>query len=170
VEADPETPCYPVLASVHVEEPRQLTSDCPAEVVLTRPRLRWFDRVRKYKVAINGVTTGHTISNGEAIRFALPPGTHNLAMRIDWTGSRPLTLTLGSGEVCHLTVERLGDLFSTEQYLRLTQQEKGRCRYSLKGWQAAIPSVRVVASVPGRPSGGERGGPDWFAGDGRPCG
>ncbi len=40
------------------EEPRQLTSDCPAEVVLTRPRLRWFDRVRKYKVVVNGVGLG----------------------------------------------------------------------------------------------------------------
>jgi hypothetical protein len=45
-------------------------------------------------------------------------------MAIDWTGSKPLSLslTLRSGEVCHLTVERPGDLFSTDQYLRLTQQ------------------------------------------------
>ena len=97
-------------------------SEPPAEVVLTRPRLRWFDRVRKYSVVVNGVTTGHTISNGETIRLRLPPGEHNVAMKIDWTGSKPLTLSLRSGEVCHLMVERPGDMFSTDGYLRLTRQ------------------------------------------------
>lgn len=104
------------------EEPHQSTSDRPAEVVLTRPKLRWFDRARKYKVVLNGVTTGLTVSNGETIRLTLPPGSHSVAMKIDWTGSKPLTVTLGAGDVCRLTVERPGDLFSSDRYLRLVPQ------------------------------------------------
>jgi hypothetical protein len=97
-------------------------SEPPAEIILTRPRLRCFDRVRKYSLVVNGVATGHTISNGETIRMQLPPGEHNVAMKIDWTGSEPLTLSLRPGEVCRLVVERPGDMFSTDGYLRLTRQ------------------------------------------------
>lgn len=73
-------------------------------------------------MVVNGVTTRHTISNGETIRPPLPPGEQTLAMKIDWTGSKPLTLSLRSGELCHLRVELSGDMFSTDRYLRLTRQ------------------------------------------------
>jgi hypothetical protein len=50
------------------------------------------DRIRKYKVVIDGVVVGH-ISNGETKEFSVSPGRHHLCMKIDWCGSKPVEFT-----------------------------------------------------------------------------
>lgn len=50
------------------------------------------DRVRKYKVVIDGAVAGF-ISSGETKEFAVSPGRHSLYMKIDWCGSKPVEFT-----------------------------------------------------------------------------
>jgi hypothetical protein len=55
------------------------------------------DRIRKYKVVIDGALAGY-ISNGETKEFAVSPGRHGLCMKIDWCGSKPLEFTVAEGD------------------------------------------------------------------------
>jgi len=50
------------------------------------------DRIRKYKVVVDGAVVGH-ISNGETKEFPVSPGHHYLCMKIDWCGSKPVEFT-----------------------------------------------------------------------------
>jgi hypothetical protein len=51
------------------------------------------DRIRKYKVVIDGAVVG-LVSNGETKEFAVSPGHHRLYMKIDWCGSKPVEFTV----------------------------------------------------------------------------
>ncbi len=104
------------------EPPQQPTGDRSAQIVLTRPARAWVDRFRSYKVVVDGVPTGDSIRNGETISLSLTPGIHNLAVKIDWSGSKPLPLELRAAEIRRLKVEWRGDIFSTDGYLRLSEQ------------------------------------------------
>jgi hypothetical protein len=50
------------------------------------------DRIRKYKVVIDGVVVGH-VSNGETKEFPVSAGCHHLCMKIDWCGSKLIEFT-----------------------------------------------------------------------------
>lgn len=57
-----------------------------AEIVVRRPKA-WQDKLRAYKIVIDGEGVG-TIREGEEKRFAVSPGNHILRLTIDWKGSR----------------------------------------------------------------------------------
>ncbi len=49
----------------------------------------WTDRLRAYKVILDGNTLGE-IGNGEEREFKVPAGKHTLKMKIDWCGSNTI--------------------------------------------------------------------------------
>ena len=50
------------------------------------------DRARKYQVVVDEAVVGQ-VSNGETKEFSLSPGHHEVRMKIDWCGSRPVEFT-----------------------------------------------------------------------------
>jgi hypothetical protein len=50
------------------------------------------DRIRKYKVVLDGAVAGH-VSNEKTKTFSVSPGHHHLRMKIDWCGSKPVEFT-----------------------------------------------------------------------------
>ena len=56
------------------------------------------DRLRAYKVVVDGDTTGE-IRNGETKEFPISGGQHNLALKIDWCGSKTIQFAVVEGDV-----------------------------------------------------------------------
>ena len=55
------------------------------------------DRLRRYRILLDGVAVGQLLQ-GEALSVAVEPGRHELQARIDWCGSRPLSLEVGAAD------------------------------------------------------------------------
>jgi capsid portal protein len=53
------------------------------------------DRLRKYKVLLDGKTIG-AIANGETKSFEVKPGDHSLFLKIDWARSNKLDFSLST--------------------------------------------------------------------------
>lgn len=68
-----------------------------SKIQIARAANRWVDRGRAYKVFINGETVGE-VRRGESRSFEVPPGRHQLRLKIDWTSSNTLDCELGAGE------------------------------------------------------------------------
>jgi hypothetical protein len=60
-------------------------------ITITRDRPLRRDRLRRYRVLIDGEPAGW-IRRGTTEGFEVTPGQHVVQMRIDWCGSPPLTL------------------------------------------------------------------------------
>ena len=89
------------------------------------------DRLRKYAIVLDGQKVGE-LSDGETSRIPVSPGPHELAVRIDWCGSKPLRFTVGENETATFRVEsnlRGGRIlagiwyvaFARDSYLKLVQ-------------------------------------------------
>ncbi len=59
------------------------------------------DRLRAYKVRVDGVEAG-TVRCNSTVEIALQPGTHKVAVAIDWCGSNQLEITASEGETVEL--------------------------------------------------------------------
>jgi hypothetical protein len=68
-----------------------------AEIVLTRPAGYRTDRLRPYRVIIDDKKVG-AIKPGETEVFSLPPGSHELQLKIDWASSEKLQVDLGDDD------------------------------------------------------------------------
>jgi hypothetical protein len=68
-----------------------------AQIQIGRVRNRWLDRGRAYKVLIDGEMVGE-VRHGESRGFQVPPGRHQLRLRIDWTSSQTLDCDLSAGD------------------------------------------------------------------------
>jgi hypothetical protein len=66
-------------------------------VRIKRGSSEWRDRLRKYKVVLDGVVVAK-LRNGEKSELAVPAGRHSLEIRIDWTGSDVAEFTVADGE------------------------------------------------------------------------
>jgi hypothetical protein len=83
---------------------------------------------RRYKVHIDGVERGR-LAAGEEIAVEVPSGSHEVQVRIDWTGSALVTVTLGEGETASFAVAPAADtqfgqfkaIFRRQGYLNLTR-------------------------------------------------
>ena len=69
-----------------------MNDNCEAHVRLIRPD-SWRGRLSAYKVIIDGKKQG-TIKNDETRKFEISPGRHRVQVRINWTGSRPLDISV----------------------------------------------------------------------------
>jgi hypothetical protein len=56
------------------------------------------DRARSYTVVIDGIAVGK-VRNGETKQFEVSAGDHELRMKIDWCGSRPIHFSVPEGGV-----------------------------------------------------------------------
>ena len=72
------------------------------KLVLTR-KSEWLNRLRGYKVFIDGVKTG-VVRNGDTEEFLLQPGTHTLTCKVDWCSSRDYKFEVNEGEVAYAHV------------------------------------------------------------------
>jgi hypothetical protein len=69
-----------------------------AVVRIRREASPWKDRLRKYKVLIDGAVVAR-LRNGEESEFSVPAGRHSIEVRIDWTGSDVVDFTADNGEI-----------------------------------------------------------------------
>jgi hypothetical protein len=84
------------LTSLHRRRPRRLgypIGHKSATIRVEREDVPWADRRRRYKVLIDGDPVGH-VGRGEAAAFPVMPGRHQVALKLDWAGSRPITVDL----------------------------------------------------------------------------
>ena len=71
------------------------------KIEVTRSAKKWPDRLRAYKVVINGQVVGD-LRQGDAIHAPVEAGRHDVWITIDWCRSPAVTLDLGAGEVARL--------------------------------------------------------------------
>lgn len=96
-------------------------------VTISRPRTRWLDRLRAYRLVVDGAVKGE-IRAGEEQSFAVAPGRHWVQGRIDWTGSPRLEFEVGPGETVRLRLAPRANpltglwfVFGSTRWLRLTR-------------------------------------------------
>jgi hypothetical protein len=56
--------------------------------------------MRRYFVLIDGTKVG-ALREGETATFDVPPGSHEVRIKIDWVGSRSAAVRLAEGEIAH---------------------------------------------------------------------
>ena len=83
---------------------RRAPADChtwpvngEAYVEIERDANLWRDRVRAYRVYIDGTETGR-IRRGSTWKLAIPPGPHHVRLSIDWGRSRQVDFDVQPGE------------------------------------------------------------------------
>lgn len=74
----------------------QKTADGTGTIVVTREAHSFSDRVRAYKVVIDGEVVGK-VRNGKSASFTVAPGQHRVRMKIDWSGSPELVVPVHAG-------------------------------------------------------------------------
>jgi hypothetical protein len=72
-----------------------------ARIHLHRRRSKWADRIRAYKVTIDGQRVG-AIRNGQHESYEVPPGQHVVQLQVDWARSQPWGVNLAAGQEAHL--------------------------------------------------------------------
>jgi hypothetical protein len=98
-----------------------------ATIVVNRTSAPWRDRKRAYKLLVDGHVAGE-VRDSQEVRHTVTPGTHTVAMKIDWSGSDTLSVTLGSGETAWFVCEpasssamALRDLLSRRAWVSLRE-------------------------------------------------
>jgi len=64
--------------------------------ILVRRSAAWGDKLRSYRIIIDGEHAGIVGENSEA-RIAVKPGRHTVRLQIDWCWSPPLELDIAAG-------------------------------------------------------------------------
>ena len=96
-----------------------------AEVRVRRPPGGLRDRWRSYSVLVDGRCSGR-LRRGGTVTVPVAPGPHVVQVRIDWTGSEEVTVTVADGEVVSLTaspgtpIGTFAELPSRTRWVRLT--------------------------------------------------
>jgi hypothetical protein len=72
-----------------------------AEIVVTRPDERWANRVRSYKIVVDGQVLA-SLRRGEDAAVAVAAGHHTVRAKIDWGRSRDVDLDLGENDRAYL--------------------------------------------------------------------
>jgi len=70
--------------------------DCMPLVTIIRDA-GYVDRLRAYQIMIDGQTVGE-LKNGEIKQFSVPAGQHQLAVKVDWCGSKRVHFKIAEGE------------------------------------------------------------------------
>ena len=68
-----------------------------AYVEVKRDANLWRDRIRAYRIFLDGTEAGR-VRRGATCRLAVPPGPHRLRMAIDWGRSREVGFAVQPGE------------------------------------------------------------------------
>jgi hypothetical protein len=73
-----------------------------AELTVSRSPQRWPDRLRGYRLVVDGKSVA-SLKRGQSVSVPVQPGHHRIWMRIDWCRSRILDVELGDNERVVLT-------------------------------------------------------------------
>ncbi len=96
----------------------------PSVIAFYRPPGVWRDRLRAYRLVVNGVQVG-AIRRGQVVRVAVQPGRHHVRAEIDWTGSPWAAVDVPAGSEVRVQVEPAGNalmiwqMFGADSWLRL---------------------------------------------------
>jgi hypothetical protein len=75
-----------------------------ARIQICRRRTPWTDRLRTYKVRIDGEEVGD-LQHGDEQTFEVQPGRHEIQLAVDWGRSQPVQLELAGEDqaqlLCH---------------------------------------------------------------------
>jgi hypothetical protein len=72
------------------------------ELIVRRQKALWQDRMRSYRVYVDGVEVAQ-VANGAEVQTAITPGEHVVQLKIDWCRSKSLNVNVRPGE--SLTLE-----------------------------------------------------------------
>ena len=105
-------------------------ADVNGRIKVRRVKAGFFerDRLRSYTVMIDERPSGQ-LRRGKEIVIEVAPGEHAVRIKIDWTGSPTVHVTVATGEQVNLvtagkgvTIAPIGDLMSTDHWLNLVQE------------------------------------------------
>ncbi len=65
--------------------------------ITVRRTTNYPDRLRAYKVKVDGVVVG-SVRARKSVTIPITPGKHSLVLQIDWCGSEPIDFDVQSGE------------------------------------------------------------------------
>jgi hypothetical protein len=77
------------------------------QVVITRPSGKYRDRIRRYRIEVDGSRAG-TIGSSEELVIPIATGTHTVQARIDWTGSPQVSIAVTEEHSPRLVVRPAG--------------------------------------------------------------
>lgn len=64
----------------------------------------WVNRLRTYKVFINGTQVG-SLKNGSSEEFEVQPGSNSIQCKVDWYSSQPFVVEAKEGETVYMRVK-----------------------------------------------------------------
>jgi hypothetical protein len=67
-----------------------------AELIVRRCAAAWQDRMRDYRVLVDGSERGG-VANGGELRVLVAPGRHRVQLKIDWCGSPAVDVDVEDG-------------------------------------------------------------------------
>ncbi|MBS1511407.1 MAG: hypothetical protein JST86_11240 [Bacteroidetes bacterium] len=79
-------------------------SELFGRVILER-KGEWRNRMRGYKVVINGSQQEKKIMNGTSEEYEVPSGSNTIVCKVDWCGSNVYTFDIKAGETVYLKVK-----------------------------------------------------------------
>jgi hypothetical protein len=101
-----------------------------ALVEVSRDRGGYRDRLRAYRVLIDGTEVGR-IRAGQRASYEVPAGHHTVELRVDWASSPTLEADLAEAEILKLSCGPSGraamalfDLFRPHSWIRLERQSE----------------------------------------------
>jgi hypothetical protein len=83
--------------AVGTSEPLPQAPRATATIALARPTAGRRDRVRAYRVCLDGEEAGRVLA-GDRLSLPVEPGRHTLELRIDWARSAKVEVKLAEGE------------------------------------------------------------------------
>jgi len=87
-----------------------------ANIYITRRAGGWVDRARKYKVLVDGEERAE-IGAGDSKSIDVPPGSHEVSMKIDWARSETVTVDVADGKDAKLYCEPNANPLSVVYYV-----------------------------------------------------
>ena len=78
-------------------------SELFGRIILERKN-QWMNRLKGYKVEINGAEQDKKITNGSSEEYEAPGGTNVVVCKVNWCSSNSLSFDIKSGETVYLKV------------------------------------------------------------------
>jgi len=72
-----------------------------SQIVVRRIASRWTDRIRDYKIIVDGRTVAR-VGNGSEVAVTVEPGRHTVYMAIDWARSKSIEVDVAAEQTIHL--------------------------------------------------------------------
>lgn len=72
-----------------------------SQIVVRRTKALWQDRLRGYRVLVDGHDVA-SVENDSSVEIPVLPGTHSVRLQIDWCQSQEMRVEIKSGESVEL--------------------------------------------------------------------